>query len=113
MRKETADRPESTVAAPEAPDAVAESGGCARFSIFGSEQINAELRDNERHFRAMFEALPAAVFATDAGGRLTHFNPAAADLSGRMPPLGTNEWLVSWKLYRADGTPLPHKESPW
>ena len=60
----------------------------------------------------MIEALPAAVYATDAEGRLTHFNPVAAGLSGRTPQLGTNEWPARWKLYRADGTPLPHKESP-
>ena len=75
------------------------------------QQINAQLRDSERRFRAMIYALPAAVYTTDAEGRLIHFNPVAASLSG-TPPLGTDQWHLSWKLYRADGTPLPHDEYP-
>jgi PAS domain S-box-containing protein len=84
-------------------------------AVFGrqvAEKINAGLRDSERRFRAMIDALPAAVYTTDAEGRLTHFNPAAAELAGRTPQLGTDRWCVSWKLYRDDGRPLPHDECP-
>jgi PAS domain S-box-containing protein len=84
-------------------------------TVFGrevAEEINAELPDSERRFRAMIDALPAAVYTTDAEGRLTHFNPAAAELSGRQPQLGTDRWCVSWKLYRDDGSRLPHDECP-
>ncbi|MGH9782173.1 MAG: PAS domain-containing protein, partial [Candidatus Acidiferrales bacterium] len=35
------------------------------------------LHENERRFREMIDALPAAIYTTDAEGRLTHFNPAA------------------------------------
>lgn len=70
------------------------------------------LRDNERYFREMIDALPAAIYTTDAKGRLTHFNPAAVRLSGRTPELGTDQWCVSWRLFRPDGTPLPHSECP-
>jgi PAS domain S-box-containing protein len=70
------------------------------------------LRESERRFRQMFDALPAAIYTTDANGRVTHFNPAAVELSGRTPQIGTDEWCVSWKLYRPDGTPLPHDECP-
>src|ERR1700674_1850951 len=77
-----------------------------------AKEINSELRDSERRFRAIIDALPAAVYTTDAEGRLTHFNAAAAELAGRTPQLGTDRWCVSWKLYRADGTPLPHDECP-
>jgi PAS domain S-box-containing protein len=76
------------------------------------EQINQELRAGDLRFRAMINALPAAVYTTDDQGRLTHFNQAAATLSGRTPQVGTDRWCVSWKLYRADGTPLPHDECP-
>ena len=34
------------------------------------------------------------------------------ELAGRTPALGTDEWCVTWKLYRPDGTPLPHDECP-
>lgn len=76
------------------------------------EQLNVELRESERRFREMIDALPAAVYTTDALGRLTHFNPAAVLFAGRTPQLGTDEWCVTWKLFRTDGTPLPYKECP-
>src|SRR5262245_52445049 len=65
-------------------------------------------RESERRFREMIDALPAAIYTTDAEGRLTHFNPAAVKFSGRTPELGTDQWCVSWKLYYPDGTPMPH-----
>jgi len=76
------------------------------------ESINGELRDSERRFRQMIDALPVAIYTTDARGALTHFNPACVELSGRRPGLGTDHWCVSWKLYYPDGTPMPHDECP-
>ena len=84
-------------------------------AVFGrqvAEEIKAEVPDGERRFRAMIDALPAAVYTTDAEGRLTHFNPAAAELSGCTPQLGTDRWCVSWKLYRDDGSRMPHDDCP-
>jgi PAS domain S-box-containing protein len=72
----------------------------------------AALRDREHSFREMIDALPAAVYTTDVEGRITHFNSACIELSGRTPVLGSDHWCVSWKLYRPDGTPLPHDECP-
>jgi PAS domain S-box-containing protein len=76
------------------------------------KQAEHALRENERRFREMIDALPAAIYTTDAEGRLTHFNPAAVEFSGRKPELGTDHWCVSWKLYHADGRPMPHDECP-
>lgn len=70
------------------------------------------LHDSVRHFREMIDALPAAIYTTDAEGRLTHFNPAAVKLSGRTPELGTDQWCVTWKLFWPDGTPMKHDECP-
>src|SRR5262245_58009882 len=70
------------------------------------------VRESERRFREMIDALPAAIYTTDAEGRLTHFNPAAAKFFGRIPELGTDRWCVSWKLYYPDGTPMPHDKCP-
>jgi two-component system CheB/CheR fusion protein len=67
---------------------------------------------SEARFREMIDALPAAVYTTDAQGLVTHFNSAAAQLAGRIPVVGTDEWCVCWKLYRPDGSPLPHAECP-
>jgi PAS domain S-box-containing protein len=76
------------------------------------KRAERELRALEQRFREMIDALPAAIYTTDADGRLTHFNPAAVEMSGRVPQLGTDQWCVSWKLYNPDGTPLPHDKCP-
>jgi PAS domain S-box-containing protein len=70
------------------------------------------LRERERRFRELLDALPAAVYTTDAEGRITYFNETAAQLWGHRPALGSSEWCGSWKLYWPDGTPLPHGECP-
>jgi PAS domain S-box-containing protein len=62
--------------------------------------------------REAIEALPAAVYMTDAEGRLTFYNEAAAALWGCRPELGDSKFCGSWKLYWPDGTPLPHDECP-
>src|SRR6202008_4690011 len=71
-----------------------------------------DVEKRERQFRELIDALPAAIYTTDAGGRLTHFNPAAVEFSGRTPELGSDQWCVSWKLYYPDGRPMPHDECP-
>lgn len=63
-------------------------------------------------FRKSMDALPVAVYMTDAEGRLTYFNAAAVKLSGRTPEIGTDRWCVTWKIFREDDTSLPHDECP-
>lgn len=70
------------------------------------------LRERERRFRELLSALPAAVYTTDAAGRITYYNEAAAALWGQQPTLGTSSWCGSWKLFWADGTPMAHEECP-
>lgn len=79
-----------------------------------TERKRAEdaVRESEQRFRHMIDALPTAIYTTDSEGRLTHFNPAAAEFSGRVPELGSDQWCVSWKMFRPDGTPLPHDQCP-
>lgn len=60
----------------------------------------------------MLDALPAAIYTTDAEGRLTYFNPGCVEFSGRTPGVGIDQWCVSWKLYHPDGTPMPHDQCP-
>ena len=62
------------------------------------------------HLERLVQALPAAIYTTDAAGRITFFNEAAAELWGCRPELGTNEFCGSWKLYWPDGRPMPHGE---
>jgi PAS domain S-box-containing protein len=60
----------------------------------------------------LLEALPVAVYTTDAQGRITFYNQAAADLWGHRPELGSDQWCGSWRLYWPDGRPLPHDQCP-
>lgn len=60
----------------------------------------------------ILDHLPAAVYVTDAEGRITYFNEAAAALWGRRPTLNVDQWCGSWRLYRPDGVPLPHDQCP-
>lgn len=76
------------------------------------KQNDEQIQESEYRYRQLLEALPAAVYTTDADGRITYFNQAAVDFSGRLPELGSDEWCVSWRLYEVDGTPLRHDECP-
>jgi PAS domain S-box-containing protein len=82
------------------------------LNITEQKQAEQALRESERRFREMIDALPVAIYTTDAEGRLTHFNPAAVEFSGHTPELGTDSWCVSWKLYYPDGSPMQHDECP-
>jgi PAS domain S-box-containing protein len=60
----------------------------------------------------LLEALPVAVYTTDAEGRITFFNQAAADLWGHRPTLGSDRWCGSWRLFWPDGRPMSHDQCP-
>jgi PAS domain S-box-containing protein len=60
----------------------------------------------------LLAALPAAIYTTDAAGRITFYNAAAAQLWGCQPELGTSISCVPWKLYWPDGSSVPHEECP-
>ena len=76
------------------------------------EQVAAHLRKCEHMFRKRLGAFPAPIYTTDRAGRITFYNDAAAEFSGRRPQIGADRWCVSWRLYQPDGTPLPHDECP-
>ncbi|WP_421577302.1 PAS domain S-box protein [Shinella sp. M31] len=81
------------------------------IDVTDAKRMEDRIRENERNFRDLLEALPAAVYTTDAEGRITFFNRAAVEMAGRVPALG-DEWCVSWRLYRTDGSFLPHDQCP-
>ena len=70
------------------------------------------LKESERLYRGLIEGLPAAFYTTNVDGYLTFYNEAAAALWGRRPVLGKERWCGSWKLYGADGAPMPHDRCP-
>jgi PAS domain S-box-containing protein len=72
----------------------------------------SELCNRLWRFRGMLEALPAAIYTTDAAGCITFFNQAAVEFSGRTPEIGRDHWCVTWRLYWPDGRPMAHSECP-
>ena len=78
------------------------------------EQVSGRVRLNGHgpNTDGLLQALPVAVYTTDAAGHITFYNDAAAELWGIHPELGKSEFCGSWKLYWPDGTPLPHHECP-
>lgn len=79
--------------------------------VTAAKQMEDRIRESEQHLRDLLEALPAAVYTTDATGRITFFNNAAVEMSGRTPQIG-DMWCVTWRLYNTDGTLLPHDQCP-
>jgi two-component system, chemotaxis family, CheB/CheR fusion protein len=75
----------------------------ARYQPFGPKG---------KRLASLIQALPAAIYTTDALGRITFFNEAAAELWGCRPEIGKSEFCGSWKLYGPDGRPLAHGECP-
>ncbi len=72
----------------------------------------ADLSLSEKRYRQVVYNLPAAIYTTDAQGRVTLFNEAVAQLWGRQPEIGKDIWHGSYKIYRPDGTPLPFEDCP-
>jgi PAS domain S-box-containing protein len=77
-----------------------------------AKQPNGYYRDQRGYFRELLDALPAAIYTTDANGRITFFNQAAVELSGRTPEIGSDRWCVTWRLYWPDGRAMAHEECP-
>ncbi|WP_335944235.1 PAS domain S-box protein [Pseudomonas sp. G166] len=84
---------------------------CFTIDVTVAQQMENQVRESERHMRNLLEALPAAVYTTDAEGCITFYNRAAVELSGRTPELG-DMWCVTWKLFNNDESPLSHDECP-
>jgi PAS domain S-box-containing protein len=75
-------------------------------------QESKRLRRQRGKLSTVLQALPMAVYTTDAEGRITFYNEAAADLWGLRPELGADQFCGSLRFYWPDGTPLPHDECP-
>jgi PAS domain S-box-containing protein len=82
------------------------------LDITKRKEMERALVERERWYRELLEALPAAIYATDAEGRITFYNQAAVELSGNRPQLGSDQWCVTWRLFWPDGKFLPHDQCP-
>ncbi|MFO0983268.1 MAG: response regulator [Planctomycetota bacterium] len=70
----------------------------------------ADLQASEARLRHVLDSLPAAANTCDALGRIAYFNQRAVAVWGRTPKLDSADDLYcgALKLYRPDGTPVPH-----
>ena len=80
--------------------------------VTARRQAENAIRASEQRLKDLIEALPGAVYTTDAAGLITSYNPAAAEIWGREPELGKEEFCGSWRMQWPDGTPLQHDECP-
>ena len=85
---------------------------CVTRDVSRETAAELRLRESEKWQRELIEALPVAVYTTDAEGLVTHYNRAAAEFAGRSPRIGVDRWCVTHRLYRLDGTFLPHDQCP-
>ena len=72
------------------------------------------LRENEERYRTLVDLAPIAVYSCDASGVIRDYNNRAAELWGRKPELGDTDerFCGSFKLYRPDGSYMPHEQCP-
>jgi PAS domain S-box-containing protein len=62
----------------------------------------------------LIDVLPSAVYVCDLGGVIVAFNERATDIWGRTPTLGQTDerFCGSHRLFKADGTYMPHDQTP-
>jgi two-component system, chemotaxis family, CheB/CheR fusion protein len=72
------------------------------------------LRESEERFRTLFQLGPIAVYYCDASGVIQEFNRRAPELWGRTPTPGDTDeqFCGSYKVFRPDGTFMPHEVCP-
>ena len=76
------------------------------------EQALEALHDSEERYRALFSAIPVAVFVCDRDAVIQHYNRRAVEFWGREPQCGVEKHCGSLKLILPDGNVLPHTQSP-
>jgi PAS domain S-box-containing protein len=85
---------------------------CFTVDVSALRHAQDRLRQREFEFEQVLDALPAAVYTTDADGKITYYNRAAIELAGRRPELHKDEWCVTWRLHTLNGELLPHDQCP-
>ena len=63
-------------------------------------------------YRQLIQSLPAAIYICDEEGFITLYNKKAVELWGKEPDIGKDLWCGSWKIFDADGKPLPLDKCP-
>ena len=82
--------------------------------VVNSKRTDGALRDNDARYRTLFDLAPVAVYSCEASGVILDYNNRAAELWGRRPEPGDTDerFCGSFKLYRPDGSFMPHEQCP-
>jgi len=82
--------------------------------IIEDKRAEDAMRENEERYRTLFNLAPVAVYSCDASGVIRDYNNRAAELWGRKPEPGDTDerFCGSFKLYRPDGSFMPHEQCP-
>ena len=84
--------------------------------ILSTDALNLRaLRESKDRYRTLFELAPIAVYSCHASGVIREYNQRAAELWGRKPEPGDTDerFCGSFKMYRPDGSFMPHEQCPW
>lgn len=76
------------------------------------KRAEQEVLASETRYRQFIHALPVAVYACDAHGRITLYNDATVTLWGRKPNLSRDRWSGAYRLFTADGRRLRRFHAP-
>src|SRR6185312_7502234 len=85
---------------------------CFTVDVTCLKQAQARVREHQRHLEKVLNSLPAAIYTTDASGKITYFNDVALKLAGQTPQIGTDEWCVTWRLWSPEGEVFSDENYP-
>jgi PAS domain-containing protein len=90
------------------------SGNSFISSDSRSEIIMQARTEGDDRYRTLFDLAPVAVYSCDASGVIREYNSRAAELWGRKPEVGDTDerFCGSFKMYRPDGSFMPHEQCP-
>ena len=85
-----------------------------RVAITERKQTVAALWESEDRYHTLFDLCPVAVYSCDASGVIEKFNRRAVEVWGREPAPGDTDerFCGSFKLFRPDGSFMPHDQCP-
>ena len=86
-------------------------------AVANAAGVIVDMRDEEQGLELpgrLFEQLPFAVYVCDRDGLVLRYNRRAAELWGRSPKLGDPDerFCGSYRMFRPDGSLLPHHQCP-
>ena len=83
---------------------------CFTVDVTGQKEMLSALKESESRYQQLIQKLPAALYVTDAEGRITLYNKAAADLWRSEPQRG--DLWCGCDILNVDGSDLLREESP-